>query len=245
MSRTPVTQQPRPTTGESLEMKWVSKLSRGYTPGGVPSGLGILADTDHLRVQQTLDTLGVGCNTNNTYTLSNKAKEKIFEAEEYTSCCSRFWCGPARRFDMAIKNEEGEKILHFVRPVRCDACFCCCCLEKIMIQTPMGDVLGYVKQKWTFCGATLNVLNSEEELYYTIKSPACPCRCYTDLFFPIEDDQGEEVGMIRKQWGGKKLYANMDHENYVIEFPEDADIKMKAIILGGAFLVNYMYFEMT
>ncbi|XP_077987657.1 phospholipid scramblase 1-like [Glandiceps talaboti] len=243
MSRTPVRQQPRPRTAESLELRWISK--RAITPGGVPSGLGVLGDIDYLRIQQTLESLGAGCNSSNEYRISTKQGQQVFFAREHTTCCSRFWCGPARKFDMAIENENGDEVLHLVRPIRCDACCCCCCLEKIMIQTPIGEILGYVKQKCSLCGASYEVVDADDEQLFTIKSPACPCRCYDDSLFPIIDDEDDEVGNIRKQWGGKKRYANMDHENFNITFPEGADIKTKATILGGAFLINFMYFEMT
>ncbi|XP_070538583.1 phospholipid scramblase 1-like [Ptychodera flava] len=241
MSRTPVREQPRsrPRTAESLELKWFSRR------GGNPGGLGVLADVNYLRIQQTLETLGSGCNSNNAYNIVNKQGELVFCAREKTTCCSRFWCGPARRFDMAIENENGDEILQFVRRVRCDACCCCCCLDKIMIQTPVGEVLGYVKERCSFCGASYKILDSDNDELFRITSPACPCRCYRDSLFPIVDEYDDEVGIIRKQWGGKKKYANMDHETFIIAFPEGIDIQTKAIILGGAFLVNYMFFEMT
>lgn len=52
-----------------------------------------------------------------------------------------------------------------------------------------------------------------------------------------------EVGKISKEWSGLAKEAFTDADNFGIQFPEDLDVRMKAVCLGACFLIDFMFFE--
>lgn len=52
-----------------------------------------------------------------------------------------------------------------------------------------------------------------------------------------------EVGRISKEWSGFVKEAFTDADNFGIQFPEDLDVRMKAVCLGACFLIDMMFFE--
>ncbi|KAK8782089.1 hypothetical protein V5799_016567, partial [Amblyomma americanum] len=68
------------------------------------------------------------------------------------------------------------------------------------------------------------------------------------FFFPaplkvLSKDGAVEVGRISKQWSGLLKEAFTDTDNFGVSFPMDLDVKMKAVLLGALFLIDYMFFE--
>ena len=57
-----------------------------------------------------------------------------------------------------------------------------------------------------------------------------------------ETGEGEQqIGVIEKRYGPKELPRGSDILE--ITFPMDLDVKVKATILGAAFLIDYMYYQ--
>ncbi|CAH1245351.1 PLSCR1 [Branchiostoma lanceolatum] len=232
---------------ESLELvTWMGRPPD--KPTNCPAGLEYLTSLDKLRVSQTFGAEGPVCNfENNNYVIKNGRGQQVYFASEETNCFCRQCCGPARAFHMSLYDKLSREVLHLVRPARCDACCFPCCLMTLTVKTGDEETLGYVKQKWNIFHGILEVQDAEKKPWYHIRGPACPCRCFSNMEFKIlslEEDK-KAVGSIAKRWGGPQDKYNMDHENFEIEFPYEVDVRMKAVLLGACFLVNYMYFEMS
>ncbi|XP_038049896.1 phospholipid scramblase 3-like [Patiria miniata] len=248
-----VTQQPSRRSPGATEMNWVGTPTAyraqgsldGTETGKIYAGLEILRHTDQVTVQQTVETVGAGCDVTNTYLMTNKENEQLFQAIEGASCCGRFWCGPARPLRLALRDKLGNDVIHVVRPLRCDACCCPCCMMGVMVQTPNGEVIGYVKQTWSFFGATFKIEDADKTPLMTLWTSCCPCRCRTDIEVQVWKLSDDGMGLIRKQWGGRRQDINMDHETFTIQFPPGCDIKCKVLLIGAAFLMDLMFFEMT
>ena len=57
----------------------------------------------------------------------------------------------------------------------------------------------------------------------------------------LSRDGETEVGKISKQWTGFLREGFTDADNFGATFPMDLDVKMKAVLLAGVFLiVNYL-----
>ncbi|XP_003724469.2 phospholipid scramblase 1 [Strongylocentrotus purpuratus] len=245
-----VTKQPH-GDADSIELRnWATPSSSSKEGSAsnhnrrIQRALQDLQGVDEINIRQTLETIGSSCTGSNAYHLVTREGDVLLNAFEETTCCSRCWCGPARSFRMSIQNAESEEILQVVRPHRCDACCCPCCLMKSMVQTPGGYVLGYTKQNWSLCGAVFTIINRNGHRIAGMESPCCPCRCCTNIDISILSRNGEE-GAVTKRWGGRKHNTNMDHEFFVLNFPSGTDLQTKGLLLGSAFLVDYMFFEMT
>ncbi|XP_078003358.1 phospholipid scramblase 1 isoform X3 [Phascolarctos cinereus] len=75
-----------------------------------------------------------------------------------------------------------------------------------------------------------------------------PFRCVS-CFYPCclqqikSLNEQTTVGKITKQWTGIIKETFTDADNFAIQFPLDLDVKMKAVMLGACFLIDFMFFE--
>ncbi len=56
-------------------------------------------------------------------------------------------------------------------------------------------------------------------------------------------DDRSEIGVITKQWSGLLREGWTDADNFGVTFPVDLDVRMKAVLLGAVFLIDFMFFE--
>ena len=53
----------------------------------------------------------------------------------------------------------------------------------------------------------------------------------------------EEVGSITKQFGNVVKEALTDSDKFKVIFPEDANPKVKAVLLAAVILFDYLFYE--
>ena len=112
------------------------------------------------------------------------------------------------------------------------------------VQSPPGTVIGYVEQDCSFIYPWFSLKNADEETVLKIKGPLCACKCCWDVEFSIlSADGSNEVGKISKKWSGLTKEYFTDADNFGVQFPMDLDVKMKAVMLGATFLIDFMFFE--
>jgi len=211
-----------------------------------PPGLEYLTQIDQLLVKQQVEVLEAftGFETNNKYQVTNSMGQKVYFAAEDTCCCTRNCCGNERPFDMKIMDNSGKEVIHLNSPLRCQSCFFPCCLKKVEVQSPPGEVIGYVRQGWSVCKPYFKITNANDETVLVIHGPCWTCNICGDVEFQVYSaDGGTQVGQIRKQWSGivKELFTDAD--NFGVTFPLDLDVKVKATLLGAIFLIDFMFFE--
>ncbi|XP_041949675.1 phospholipid scramblase 1 [Alosa sapidissima] len=218
-----------------------------FHPVGVPPGLEYLTQIDQLLVHQKVELLEafLGCETKNKYEIKNSMGQKIFSAKEDTNCCNRNCCGPMRPFDLLIKDHNDQEVIHLIRPFRCASCCCPCCLQEIEVQSPPGTTIGYVVQDWHMFLPKLSVLGPSKENLMKIEGPCCAISCCGDVDFVLKGKDDQAIGKISKQWSGLVKEAFTDADNFGITFPLDLDVKVKAVLLGACFLLDFMFFEYT
>ncbi|ELT96919.1 hypothetical protein CAPTEDRAFT_120877, partial [Capitella teleta] len=85
-----------------------------------------------------------GFETNNKYSIKNSLRQNIFFAAEETHCCTRYFCGNNRPFDMHIMDNTGKEVLLVTAPLRCDSCCFPCCLKNLEVQAPPGNVINVI-----------------------------------------------------------------------------------------------------
>ncbi|CAH2247030.1 phospholipid scramblase 1-like [Pelobates cultripes] len=213
-----------------------------------PPGLEYLSQVDQLLVHQQVELLEAftGFETNNKYEIKNTLGQRVYFAAEENDCCTRNCCGAARSFAMTIVDNMGREVIKLIRPYRCSSCCFPCCLQKLEVQAPPGVIAGYVKQNWHPCLPKFSILNENEEEIFKIKGPCIPCSCFSDVNFELTSLDGtSQVGRISKQWTGLVKETFTDADNFGVQFPMDLDVKMKAVVLGACFLIDFMFFEHT
>ncbi|XP_006895173.1 PREDICTED: phospholipid scramblase 1 [Elephantulus edwardii] len=215
-------------------------------PLNCPPGLEYLTQIDQLLVHQKMEILEVitGFETRNKYEIKNSLGQRVYFAVEDSNCCVRNCCGPARPFVLNIIDNTGREVITLERPLRCDTCCCPTCLQEIEVQAPPGVPVGYVIQTWHPCLPKFKIQNERKETVLKITGPCITCRCCADVDFEVKSlDEQAVVGKISKQWTGLLKEAFTDKDNFGIQFPLDLDVKIKAVLLGACFLIDFMFFE--
>lgn len=218
-------------------------------PTGVPlcpPGLEYLTMIDQILVHQKVELMEAftSFETKNKYSIKNSLGQKIYTAKEDTDCLTRNCLGTLRPFDIKIKDNAGNEVIHLNRPLRCESCWCPCCLQKLEVSSPPGTVVGYVTQEWSILTPTFRVENAAGETVLRIEGPICTFSICGDVEFKVLSVDGSvEVGKITKQWSGLAREAFTDADHFGITFPMDLDVGMKAVLLGACLLIDFMFFE--
>ncbi|KAJ3665705.1 hypothetical protein Zmor_001191 [Zophobas morio] len=215
-------------------------------PTNSPQGLQYLSLVDQLLVHQQVELLEVitGFETENKYQIKNSLGQQVYFAAEDSDFCTRNCCGPLRPFDMKIFDNYKNEVIHFYRPLACQACCYPCCLQTIEVSAPPGNPIGSVEQEWSIFYPTFAVKNANGDTVLRIEGPFFTCSCGNDVNFRITSGDGsEEIGKITKQWSGWVREAFTDADFFGITFPMDLDVKMKTVLLGGLFLIDMMFYE--
>ncbi|MFL2928006.1 MAG: phospholipid scramblase-related protein, partial [Opitutales bacterium] len=56
-------------------------------------------------------------------------------------------------------------------------------------------------------------------------------------------NNGTEYGKITKKWSGLLKESFTEADNFGVVFPEEWDVKVKALFLGAVFLIDFVHFE--
>lgn len=215
-------------------------------PAGCPPGLEYLTQIDQLLVHQRVNVFEIvaGWEMNNVYIVKNSMGQQVFVATEENDIFTMQACGPARPFTIHLHDNVGQQVLTLTRPLRCSSCCFPCCLQELEVQSPPGNPIGYVEQNWHPALPKFTILNEMREPQLKIKGPCCDCRCMSDVVFEVTSlDESAVVGQISKQWGGFMQEGFTDADNFGISFPMDLDVKIKAVMVGACFLIDFMFFE--
>ncbi|XP_074860399.1 phospholipid scramblase 1-like [Carettochelys insculpta] len=215
-------------------------------PPNCPPGLEYLSQIDQILIHQQIELLEVltSFETNNKYEIKNSLGQRVYFAAEENDCCTRNCCGAARPFVIRIVDNMGQEVITLQRPLRCSSCCFPCCLQELEVQAPPGTPVGYIKQNWHPCLPKFTVQNEAKIDIFKILGPCVVCSCCQDVNFEVKSmDESSLVGRISKQWSGLVREAFTDSDNFGIQFPQDLDVKMKAVMIGACFLIDFMFFE--
>ncbi|XP_036002333.1 phospholipid scramblase 2 [Fundulus heteroclitus] len=245
----PVVYQPGPAPGQGPEY---GGQPMGIAPApvsvpvGVPPGLEYLTQIDQILIHQKVELLEafIGFETNNQYEIKNSLGQKIYKAKEKNDCCTRNCCGSLRSFDMKIKDNMDREVIRLIRPFRCVSCCCPCCLQELEVQAPPGTTVGFVKQDWHPFLPKFSIQGADGQTVLRLEGPCFACNCCGDVNFELKGKDGEQsIGRISKQWSGLLKEVFTDTDNFGIQFPMDLDVKLKAVLMGACFLIDFMFFE--
>ncbi|KAB7498704.1 hypothetical protein Anas_06747 [Armadillidium nasatum] len=185
----------------------------------------------------------------NKYTIFSPEMKPLYNAIENTDCCTRNCCGKIRPFDLNITDPSSDDpIIHLYRPLRCDS-YCCvpCCPQVLEVNSPPGTLIGRIVQECSFWHPRLTVRKPDDDVLFVLKGPfVCHCRCCSDLDYQLlTADEDTKLGSITKKWRGCCSEAFTDSDNFRIDFPVGLTANTKALLIGAAFLVDFMFHENT
>ncbi|KAH8035557.1 hypothetical protein HPB51_006313 [Rhipicephalus microplus] len=107
------------------------------------------------------------------------------------------------------------------------------------VHAPPGTIIGSLRQECTVVFPLFSVLDSRGNVVLQIQGPFCTTAALcNDIVFDITTRDGKtKIGQITKNWSGLLREAFTDIDNFTVVFPIDLDVRMKAVLLGAAFLI--------
>ncbi|XP_036354549.1 phospholipid scramblase 2-like isoform X1 [Octopus sinensis] len=243
--------QPQNTGGQNMP-QW---MARPENTSNCPPGLEYLTMVDQILIQQQVDALETftSFESSNKYTVLNSLGQQVYIAAEESELCMRQCLGSMRGFVMHMIDNMGQEVMKVTRELKIGAGCCwfaCCnpCSLEVVVEAPVGKVIGKVKQRCSFVRPLFDVMNENDEVVFKIQGPYCmwagPCCIGDQNFYVHSPDMSRKVATISKEFSGlvKEMFTKAD--NFGISFPMDLDVNMKATLLGSVFLIDFMYYEL-
>ncbi|KAM7133492.1 phospholipid scramblase 4 [Molossus nigricans] len=242
----PVQYQPGryPVSSQSAPITWMP----GPMPApNCPPGLEYLTQLDNIHVLQHFEPLEMMTRfeANNKYDIKNNLGQMIYVVNEDTDDFTRNAYRTLRPFVLRVTDAMGREIMTMQRPFRCTCCCFCCpsTRQELEVQCPPGVTMGFVMDHWNLCRAVYSIQNEKRETVLRIRGPCSTYGCGSDSVFEVKSLDGvSSIGSIVRKWNGL-MSAMGDADHFDISFPLDLDVRMKAMIFGACFLLDFMYFE--
>ncbi|CAH0558286.1 unnamed protein product [Brassicogethes aeneus] len=221
----PTTTQPGPTPQNGGWMNFPQQIPN------CPTGLESLTMVDQLLVQK----IYVEELHRDGFLINNSSGQKVYYVEEDSDGSLLQGLRP---FDMKIFDKYINEAIHLYRPLACQGCFFPCCMQSIEVLSSPGIVAGRVDEEWSILLPKYAVKNASGETVLRIEGPFRKNLCCGSVKFKIMSADGRVQGKISWYELGSRNDAD-----FVITFPMDLDVSMKAVLLGASFLINAVYFE--
>ncbi|XP_066259105.1 phospholipid scramblase family member 5-like isoform X2 [Euwallacea similis] len=207
------------------------------------NGLDLMRNVDQLIIQQNSDLSDLLTNTENRYTVkipTRENSEAIYYATESSDEYQRMCCGSARAFNMRLYDRTDQEAISFKRRLGCGYCTFCFHLQKLEVWVPPGELVGTIYQKWKPFQTVFEVCNRHEQVLYMIEGPSSfACFHKAEIFHIYTSDGSTQIGTIVHQWDPVSVRYQL-----LLQMPSSiTDNRHKALLLGSAFLVEYMFFE--
>uniref|UniRef100_A0A672KNB3 Phospholipid scramblase n=1 Tax=Sinocyclocheilus grahami TaxID=75366 RepID=A0A672KNB3_SINGR len=155
-------------------------------------------------------------------------ENKVFSILEDSESCDRQCYGVARNFTMNVTDHSNQEVIRMVHPSVCTSC------KLHYVQSPPGTTIGYVRQNWHVCLPKFTLENERGEPAIKIVGPGCTC-CTDENFELVSLNEAAIDGSFGKIT--KPFSCCESNANFVIRFPSNMDLKMKATALGACILL--------
>ncbi|XP_077067015.1 phospholipid scramblase 2 [Siphateles boraxobius] len=228
-----------------MELSEDTAMIPSSDPYQCPSHLETLTGIDQLFVykEKTLEESLVeaccGIKSNNRYEVKDDTGNNIFTIIEDNDCCNRTYCAGLRSFTMNVFNDSNQEIIRVVRPFLC----CSCCSNELEVQSPPGVAIGIVRQNCHVCLPKFTIENERGEPAFKIAGPFVFCTLCTDANFELVSLNGAAIdtsfGKICKPFS----CCGPAGADFVLRFPRNLEVKMKATLLGACILIDCLYYE--
>ncbi|KYO47173.1 phospholipid scramblase 2-like [Alligator mississippiensis] len=180
-----------------------------------------------------------------SYTVgSAQVKELLVATEEADRLCLLL-CGPARATCIRLQDPQGCDILRFHRPYWVGACCLGACWAEMRVFGASNQLVGSVQQRWSALSHRWEVCNARGTGTMSIQGSCATSRCSTEQEFQVTSHAGSPLAVIWKRWPGFSEDCNRDHEFFGVDISAPVGAEDGALLLAAAFLLNFMFFEMS
>ena len=170
--------------------------------------------------------------TRNKYAVfdASSGADLYLAAEEAGSTLARIFLKAMRPFTIVVLGTDGQTVLRIRRPFRFY-------YHQAEVEDSQGQLLGTIVRQFSLLRRIYSVLDA---------SGAEVCQLFGPLLRPWTFQimvNGSESGQIQKKWSGLLKESFTDADNFGITFPVEYDARLKAVILGAVFLIDFVHFE--
>ncbi|XP_029672713.1 phospholipid scramblase 1-like isoform X1 [Formica exsecta] len=202
------------------------------------SGTQFLAGVEQLEIQQVIDlsTLLGRMERGTQYRVKVPRAETLFLAMESKTETESRMCGWYKGFVLNVLDQCGETA--FV--MRKDPSWMHVPGSRQKITVESANLIGSVEENFSLMGPNFTVYDAFKEPLCNIYGPnICGCCMYKEAQFQIISlDGSRQVASLIHQWD----HLSVDYI-LLLTFPVDTDVKLKSLLLGASFLIEYLYFQ--
>lgn len=207
------------------------------------AGYDCLADLPSVHIEQTFelnDSL-TAVSSENRYVVRSPLGDAIFAASESSTSNNRMIWGASRPFQMHLLDKTHQEALVFRKKLALGAI--CCQPKNLEIWIPPGNVLGRVVQSPTFTQPEFYIEDgmTNQPVFCVEGPPNSGFCCYCmprECYFKIHSGGDLRASIDHKWLASKSQYTTNIYFSDV-----KLTAKERALILGSAFLLEYMYFQ--
>ncbi|XP_021946420.1 phospholipid scramblase 3 isoform X2 [Folsomia candida] len=216
--------------------------------------LGYLNQVSEISIRQLPDVREMtrGTEEPNQYVIVEKSTgELLYKVIEDHAVCMQQICCSNRTFTLRLVDKFNREIIKIIRPHI--SCNWCCGLtdfyDKVEVWVRNFKSMrfdwrkfGYVKKFWCPLLPLFRVYEGEGDSQFAITGPVVTAGAST---FTIKKSwtSTEPLGIIRKEWAGLCREFTSEYDVFSLKFPPDIDEKMKVILIGALFLIDYKFYE--
>ncbi|XP_011699361.1 PREDICTED: phospholipid scramblase 2-like isoform X2 [Wasmannia auropunctata] len=213
---------------------WISQPARSHL--NPISGTQFLHGVEQLEIQQVIDLptlIGRTDGRGIQYRVKVPHAEALFLATESKSETESRLCGWYKGFVLNVQDQCGETA--FI--IRKDPSLLHMSRQKITVES--ANFIGSVEGNFSLW-PSFTVYNEIHEPLCNIYGPkACGCCMYKEaLFQVISLDGSRQIASLMHQWDHLAVEYTL-----LLTFPMEMDVRLKSLLLGASFLIEYLYFE--
>lgn len=172
-----------------------------------------------------------GFETKNRYAIADVAGRRLYAAaEEPGSLLLRWFLKALRPFTIVVMTDEGRTVLRIERPFRFY-------FHRAEVYDAQGRSLGVIERRFALLRRIYGVHDTSGRNALQLFGPIL--RPWT---FKIRSE-GREHGKITKKWSGLLKEGFTDADKFGVLFPAEWDVRLKALLLGAVFLIDFVHFE--
>jgi len=204
-------------------------------PFDVPLGLKFLLRSKEIRIYRVpiAEESKMCSGFPRRFVVSDLEGNPILEGNETSSWCSRVCCEGCHAFEIDFHDADGRTVLSMERSAGCSLCFFC--------QTPSIAVVsgtqpyGSVTQTTSIPRTRLSLTGLDGKPYLQFVGPSYRQTPFIDGIFKMRchSVKGSIGRMTLQQFNGM--------DTYHVHFPSDLDLRMKALSIATAVLLDCIF----
>jgi len=176
----------------------------------------------------------VGFETKNKYEILSTEQQQIgFMAEKsqgFLAVLARQFFRSHRPLEVVVYNADREIVMKLSRKFFFF-------FSDLTITDKNGLLIGHVHRRFGVLYKKYDLCDARNIVFSTIKSPL-----WRLWKFPVYDSMGNEVGAIKKNWGGLLKEMFTDADKFQVDFPAWENEK-KAVIFAAAVSIDFDFFD--